>query len=103
MKYPLTEAQIERFRLVTPLQIDGEPIAFTIIQDGKTYKDVRGKAETRVFFNDYSCNVSTRYPETVELLNRHYLAYKYRIFGEEFLADLEVYKEQRESQGKTLF
>ena len=101
MKYPLTEAQIERFRLVTPLQIDGEPIAFTIIQDGKTYKDVRGKAETRVFFNDYSCSVSTRYPETKDLLNRHYLSYKYQIFGEEFLADLDTYLANKSATKKT--
>ena len=103
MKYPLTEAQIERFRLVTPLEIDGKPISFTIVQDGKTYKDIRGKAETRVFFDDYSCNVSTRYPKVKELLNRHYLAYKYRIFGEEFLVDLDAYLDKRESQGKSLF
>ena len=97
MKYPLTEAQIERFRLITPLEIDGESIPFTIIQDGKTYKDIRGKAETRVFFNDYSCTVSTRYPETVDLLNRHYLSYKYRIYGEEFLKDLEAHLDKKSS------
>ena len=100
MKYPLTEAQIERFRLVTPLEIDGEPIAFTIVKDGKTYKDVRGKAGSRVFFNDFSCSIDTRYPETKEILNRHYLAYKSRIFGEEFMADLKVYLDKKEEKSK---
>lgn len=101
MKYPLTEAQIERFRLVTPLEIDGKPIAYTIIQDGKSYKDVRGKAESRLFFNDFSCNLSTRFPETKDLLTRHYLSYKYQIFGEEFLADLDKYLANKSATKKT--
>ena len=100
MKYPLTEAQIERFRLATPLQIDEEPIAFTIFQNGKSYHDIRGKSQTTLIFNDFSCNVDTRYPETKEILNRHYLAYKAQIFGEEFVADLKDYLDKKSEKGK---
>ena len=97
MKYQLTKEQIEEFRNLTPLRIDGELIPFKNICDEKVYKDPRGKSHTTVFITDFSCKVSSLYPETAKTLQKHFVRFmssQFEDYAEDYLAILEQKQEK---------
>lgn len=95
MKYQLTDEQIEYFRSITPLRIDGELVPFKIVCEGKYYPDPRGKAKCVVYIKDYSCKVSTAYPETKAKLQKHFVNFMSSQF-EDYAEDYIAICEQRE-------
>ena len=97
MKYQLTTEQIEEFRMLTPLRVDGELIPFKIICEGKVYPDPRGKTSHTVFITDFTCKVASLYPETAVALQNHFVKFmseQFEDYAEDYLAILEQKKEE---------
>lgn len=96
MKYQLTQQQIEEFRISTPLKVDDKLVPFKIICDGKVYKDPRGNSNITVFIQDFSCKVSSLYPETAVALQNHFVRFmseQFEDYAEDYLAILEQKQE----------
>lgn len=94
MKYQLTDEQIELFRSITPLTIDGKRVPYTIFCDGKWHKDPRGTSQCTVFIRDYSCKVDTRFLETKTILQEHFVKFMSNLF-EEYAEDYQAIVEQQ--------
>ena len=94
MKYQLTNEQIQLFRELTPIKIDGELVPFKICCDGKWYKDPRGNTSNAIYITDYECKISTLYPETKVRLQKHFVNFMSQLF-EGYAEDYLAYQEQK--------
>ena len=99
MKYQLTAEQIEEFRMLTPLKVDGKLVNFKIICDGKVYEDPRGKSNLAVFIEDFSCKVASLYPETAIALQNHFVKFMSEQF-EDYADDYQTILEQKQEESR---
>lgn len=104
MKYQLTEEQIEYFRSITPLKVNGEIVPFKIVCEGKFYPDPRGKSDYVVYIKDFSCVATYAFESTKSKLQQHFvnfMANEFEGYLEDYQAILEQ-KTEKENQKNTL-
>ena len=80
----LTEEQINKFRMLTPLTIEGKQINYKICCNGKFYEDPRGASKIVMFLKDYRCSVLNTDDKTQEALTNHYIKFMIDEFGFEY-------------------
>ncbi len=87
----LTDIQIQQFKVMTPLSIDGKRIPYRIICDDKYYNDPTGSTPYAIFLRDFSCSLSYASKDTKDELNKHYRKFMRSIFKEEYDEALSNY------------
>ena len=87
----LTEYHINKFRILTPLTVDGKEVPFRIHCNGVFYNDIMGSSEYVIFFKDFSCSMPFADETFKSTLKRHYRQFMISIFGDEYRNALSLY------------
>ena len=97
MKYQLTEKDIELFRELTPLEINGELIPFKIVCEGKFHQDPRGNSKCVVYLTDFTCTATYMSKEAKQILQNRYVQFMSDLF-EDYAEDYQAFLEQKNEQ-----
>ena len=87
----LTEYDINKFRIITPLNVDGENVPYRIHCNNVFYNDLKGKSEYIIFFKDFSCSMPFANKVVKQTLLNHYRQFMIDIFGDEYRNALSLY------------
>ena len=87
----LTELEIQQFKVMTPISIEGKRIPYQIVCNNKTYSDPLGSSPYTIFLRDFSCSLSYANKAAKEDLNWHYRKFMRSIFKEEYDMALSNY------------
>ena len=94
----LTEIEINAFRKITPLKANNKIIPFKVFCNGKCYNDPRGNSDYAVFLDDFTCKATWAFPETKELLQKHYVENFMSQIFEDYMENYEKYLNLKKEQ-----
>ena len=94
----LTEKEIDAFRKITPLKVNGKIVPFKVFCNGKCYNDPRGKSDYAVFLEDFTCKATFAYPNTKEILQKHYVENFMSQLFDDYIENYEKYLTSKEDK-----
>ena len=99
----LTEHDIEKFRIITPLTVEGKIIPFKIHCNNTFYSDVRGSSTDVIFLKDFTLSIPfITTDETKNALKRHYRQFMIDTFGDEYRNALSLHLFKNSDTEKTV-
>lgn len=87
----LTEIDINKFRIITPLTVEGKIVPYRVYCNGKFYNDPRGNSPYIIFLRDYTCSLPLSSETNKSNLKRHYIKFMIDTFGEEYKNALSIH------------
>lgn len=87
----LTEFDINKFRTITQLTVEGKVIPFRICCNDVFYNDLRGNTKYVMFLKDFTCILPFAEKDIKDNLNRHYRQFMIEKFGNEYRNALSIY------------
>ena len=97
----LTEIEINKFRILTPLTVDGKVVPYRVYCNGKFYNDLRGTSQYIVFLRDFSCSAPFATENAKANLKRHYRQFMMNVIGDEYKNALSVHLFKNSSTEQT--
>ena len=94
----LTDIQIQQFKVMTPISIEGKRIPYRIVCGNRYMNDPNGSSPYTIFLRDFSCSLSYASKDTKEELNWHFRKFMLSIFKEEYDEALSNYLYRNNSE-----